>query len=71
MADIEIVKGPDFDDQWFKARTDQAIQVWNGKKNRNEYDKLLNILAGLYRHGYLKGRHDEKRDQRNRGILNG
>jgi hypothetical protein len=61
--DIEITE-PDFNDMWFKARTTQALRRYEHdpgyRKDRRE--QLHNVLAGLFRHAYNKGRHDEKRD---------
>jgi hypothetical protein len=64
---IEI-KEPDYDEKWFKWRAEQALSIFESRrtprhKGREQY---LNVLAGIFRHAYSKGRHDEKRDQQAR-----
>ena len=65
---IYDIKEPDYDDGWFKFRANQALLTFEHRKNRTSREILLNVLTGLYRHAYNKGRHDEKRDQAKRGI---
>ena len=64
---IEI-KEPDYDEGWFKYRANQAILTFENRRSRTNRQIMLNVLAGLYRHAYNKGRHDEKRDLVKRGI---
>lgn len=61
---IEI-KEPDYDEKWFKWRAEQALSIFESRrtprhKGREQY---LNVLAGIFRHAYSKGRHDEKKAQ--------
>jgi len=59
------VKEPDFDKQWFRFRTTQALKVLESRKHPKFEGKkqFLDVLTGMYRHAYLKGRNDEKKAQ--------
>jgi len=61
---IEI-KEPDYDDGWFRYRTKEALGVLESRRHpRFEgRQQFLNVLSGMYRHAYNKGRHDEKQAQ--------
>jgi hypothetical protein len=60
--DIETT-APDYDPGWFRYRSGEALRHYENalghRKDRREH--LTNVLEGLYRHAYNKGRHDEKR----------
>lgn len=59
------VKDPDFDKQWFRFRTTQALKVLESRRHPKFEGRkqFLDVLSGMYRHAYLKGRNDEKLSQ--------
>ena len=59
------VKDPDFDKQWFRFRTTQALKVLESRRHPKFEGRkqFLDVLSGMYRHAYLKGHNDEKLSQ--------
>jgi len=59
------VKEPDFEKKWFRLRRTQALKVLESRKHPKFEGKkqFLDVLTGMYRHAYLKGRNDEKKAQ--------
>lgn len=59
--DIQIIE-PAYDNDRFKWLADNAIRVFMNDRSKKAHTMMLDVLAGLSRQAYLKGRHDMKRE---------
>jgi len=59
-SQIEVIP-PKIDESYYKHMTMNAYQVLSQtKKGRADISKFTDVIAGLCRQAYLKGRHDER-----------
>jgi hypothetical protein len=61
MLSVEVIE-PKYDNDRFRYLADNAIRVFMHERTKNAEQKMLDVLAGLSRQAYLKGRHDMKRE---------
>lgn len=57
------INEPKFDKGFFRYRANEAIRVFEGRRTKEAYKQMLDVLAGLYSHAYHKGRYDEKEER--------
>lgn len=59
--DIQIIE-PKYDNERYKFLSDQAIQSYMYRRTKASHKQMLDVIAGLCRQAYLKGRHDMKKE---------
>lgn len=54
------VTHPPYDDNFYRARSNEAIMQYLRKRDTSTHKQMLDVIAGLCRLAYMKGRNDGK-----------